>query len=136
MLNNVNCKYFVTKCLSEFNKIKKPNDVSEYLIIDNIFNTNTLIKYWRTQWLPEEYIIDYVYCEDYSCEIGDLNEYYDTKLDGNEDEMIKWGKLQSRLKNCYDTDTTYTSSLFISYFKEFDDFMKNPDPRLKIGEDN
>ena len=136
MLNNVNCKYFVTKCLSEFNKIKKPNDVSEYLIIDNIFNTNTLIKYWRTQWLPEEYIIDYVYCEDYSCEIGDLNEYYDTKLDGNEDEMVKWGKLQSRLKNCYDTDTTYTSSLFISYFKEFDDFMKNPDPRLKIGEDN
>tara|TARA_B100000900_G_scaffold131442_1_gene111214 strand:- start:1610 stop:4087 length:2478 start_codon:yes stop_codon:yes gene_type:complete len=136
MLNNVNCKYFVTKCLSEFNKIKKPNNVSEYLIIDNIFNTNTLIKYWRTQWLPEEYIIDYVYCEDYSCEIGDLNEYYDTKLDGNEDEMIKWGKLQSRLKNCYDTDTTYTSSLFISYFKEFDDFMKNPDPRLKIGEDN
>lgn len=136
MLNNVNCKYFVTKCLSEFNKIKKPNDVSEYLIIDNIFNTNALIKYWRTQWLPEEYIIDYVYCEDYSCEIGDLNEYYDTKLDGNEDEMVKWGKLQSRLKNCYDTDTTYTSSLFISYFKEFDDFMKNPDPRLKIGEDN
>ena len=136
MLNNVNCKYFVTKCLSEFNKIKKPNNVSEYLIIDNIFNTNTLIKYWRTQWLPEEYIIDYVYCEDYSCEIGDLNEYYDTKLDGNEDEMVKWGKLQSRLKNCYDTDTTYTSSLFISYFKEFDDFMKNPDPRLKIGEDN
>ena len=136
MLNNVNCKYFVTKCLSEFNKIKKPNDVSEYLIIDNIFNTNTLIKYWRTQWLPEEYIIDYVYCEDYSCEIGDLNEYYDTKLDGNEDEMVKWGKLQSRLKNCYATDTTYTSSLFISYFKEFDDFMKNPDPRLKIGEDN
>ena len=50
--------------------------------------------------------------------------------------MVKWGKLQSRLKNCYDTDTTYTSSLFISYFKEFDDFMKNPDPRLKIGEDN
>ena len=136
MLNNVNCKYFVTKCLSEFNKIKNPNDVSEYLIIDNIFNTNTLIKYCRTQWLPEEYIIDYVYCEDYSCEIGDLNEYYDTKLDGNEDEMVKWGKLQSRLKNCYDTDTTYTSSLFISYFKEFDDFMKNPDPRLKIGEDN
>ena len=44
------------------------------LIIDNIFNTNALIKYWRTQWLPEEYIIDYVYCEDYSCEIGDLNE--------------------------------------------------------------
>ena len=136
MLNNVNCKYFVTKCLSEFNKIKKPNDVSEYLIIDNIFNTNSLIKYWRTQWLPEEYIIDYVYCEDYSCEIGDLNEYYDTKLDGNEDEMVKWGKLQSRLKNCYDTDTTYSSSLFVSYFKEFDDFMKNPDPRLKIGEDN
>ena len=136
MLNNVNCKYFVTKCLSEFNKIKKPNDVSEYLIIDNIFNTNSLIKYWRTQWLPEEYIIDYVYCEDYSCEIGDLKEYYDTKLDGNEDEMVKWGKLQSRLKNCYDTDTTYSSSLFVSYFKEFDDFMKNPDPRLKIGEDN
>ena len=27
------------------------------------------------------------------------------------------------LKNCYDTDTTYTSSLFISYFKEFDDFI-------------
>lgn len=136
MLNNVNCKYFVNKCLSEFNKIKKPNNVSEYLIIDNIFNTNTLIKYWRTQWLPEEYIIDYVYCEDYSCEIGDLNEYYDIKLDGNDDEMIKWGKIQTRLKNCYDTDTTYTSSLFISYFKEFDDFMKNPDPRLKIGEDN
>jgi hypothetical protein len=135
LVNNDNCKYFISKCLEEFDKLHKPNNVSEYLIIDNIFNTNTLIKYWRTHWLPEEYIFDYVYCEDYYCDIGDLNEFYDVKLEGNEVEINKWNKIQSRLKNCYNTDTNYTSSLFINYFKEFDDFMKSPDPRLKIGED-
>ena len=37
LVNNNNCKYFIIKCLTEFDKLHKPNNVSEYLIMDNIY---------------------------------------------------------------------------------------------------
>jgi len=131
---NKNCMYFVYKCIEEFNNLNNNvNDSTEWRIIDNVFNRNMLAKYFRFEWLPEDYIIDMIYCEDYYCEAYNLDEYYKFKIDGKTKELNDWDLIQKNNKNCYKTYIG-SSVIYTKYAKMYPDFMKIDDPKLKVGE--
>ena len=133
--NTRNCKYFIYKCYNEFNKllIKDTNNITEYRIIDNVFNTNILRIYWKYHWLPEEYIFGFTACEDYICDVKDIEDYYKTKLNGKDTELEVWNKIQDKLINCNKTFQS-TSSLFIEYTKNYPNFLIDNDTKYRVGE--
>ena len=133
--NNRNCKYFISKCYNEFNKllIKDTNNITEYRIIDNVFNTNMLRIYWRYHWLPEEYIYGFTACEDYVCDVKDVEEYYKQKLNGKDADLEVWNRIQDKLIKCNKTFQS-TSSLFIEYTKDYPNFLIDDDTKYRVGE--
>ena len=74
--NTRNCKYFISKCYNEFNKlfIKDTNNITEYRIMDKVFNRNMLRIYWKYHWLPEEYIFGFTIMNDLSSRQIQLDE--------------------------------------------------------------
>lgn len=133
--NTYNCKYFISKCYDKFNDmlIKDTNNLTEYRIIDNVFNVNMLRIYWKYSWLPEEYIFGFTACEDYVCEVQDIETYYKNKLNGKQTDLDYWKKIQDKLIKC---NTTFesSSSLFIEYTKNYPDFLIDDSSKYKIGE--
>ncbi len=133
--NNRNCKYFISKCYNEFNKlfIKDTNNITEYRIMDNVFNTNMLRIYWKYHWLPEEYIFGFTACEDYICDVKDVEDYYKQKLNGKDADLDKWNKIQDKLIKCNKTFQS-TSSLFIEYTKDYPNFLIDDETKYRVGE--
>lgn len=133
--NTHNCKYFIQKCYNKFYDMnnRDTNNITEYRIIDNIFNVNMLRLYWKYAWLPEEYIFGYTACEDYVCEVQDFEEHYKNKLLGSKVDLDNWNKIQDKLINCNKTFDS-TSSLFIEYTKNYPNFLIDGDTKYKTGE--
>lgn len=133
--NTRNCKYFISKCYNEFNKllIKDTDNITEYRIIDNVFNRNMLRIYWKYHWLPEEYIFGFTACEDYICDVKDIEDYYKLKLNGKEADLEVWQKIQDKLIKCNKTFES-TSSLFIEYTKDYPNFLIDDDTKYRVGE--
>lgn len=133
--NTRNCKYFIKKCYDEFNKlfIKDTNNLTEYRIIDNVFNTNMLRVFWKYNWLPEEYIYGFTACEDYVCDVKDIEDYYKQKVQGKDNDIKHWNKIQDKLIRCNKTFET-TASLFIEYTKKYPNFLIDDSTKYKIGE--
>ena len=132
--NTHNCKYFIQKCYNKFYDMnnRDTNNITEYRIIDNVFNVNMLRLYWKYAWLPEEYIFGYT-AEDYVCEVQDFEEYYKNKLLGSKVDLDNWNKIQDKLINCNKTFDS-TSSLFIEYTKNYPNFLIDDDTKYKTGE--
>ena len=133
--NNRNCKYFIKKCYDEFHKlaIKDTNNITEYRIIDNVFNISMLRIYWKYNWLPEEYIFGFTACEDYICDVKDIEDYNKMKIQGKENDMKHWNKIQEKLVKCNKTFQT-TASLFIEYTKNYPNFLIDNDSKYRLGE--
>tara|TARA_Y100001970_G_scaffold170513_2_gene208421 strand:- start:4609 stop:7233 length:2625 start_codon:yes stop_codon:yes gene_type:complete len=133
--NTRNCKYFISKCYDEFNKlfIKDTNNITEYRIMDNVFNRNMLRIYWKYHWLPEEYIFGFTACEDYICDVKDIEDYYKQKLNGKEPDLEVWNRIQDKLIKCNKTFQS-TSSLFIEYTKDYPNFLIDNDTKYRVGE--
>lgn len=133
--NTYNCKYFISKCYNQFYDmlVKDTNNLTEYRIMDNVFNVNMLRIYWKYSWLPEEYIFGFTACEDYICEVQDIEAYYKNKLNGKQNDLDYWNKIQDKLIKC---NTTFesTSSLFIEYTKDYPNFLIDDNTKYKIGE--
>lgn len=129
------CKYFISKCYNEFNKmlVKDTNNTTELRIIDNVFNVNMLRIYWKYKWLPEEYVLGQTACEDYKCDVQDIETYYKNKTIGKKPDLDKWNRIQEKLIRC---NTTFedTSSLFIEYAKNYPNFLIDDDTKHKVGE--
>lgn len=133
--NTHNIKYFIDKCINEFDNITKKeiNKFTEFRIIDNVYNVNMLSLYWAYEWLPEEYILGIIYCEDYTCYSEEIDDFYQFKTEGNTPEINKWSKIQNKLKECYKTHIP-SSSLYINFTKNFPvDFMIDFNEKYKIG---
>lgn len=123
--NNHNIKYYIDKCIKQFDEIKdkQTNRFTEFRVMDNVYNVNMLSLYWSFEWLPEEYIIGIIYCEDYTCYSEEVSDYYKYKTIGDSQEILNWKKIQNKLKECYKTHLPL-SSLYINYSKDFPiDFM-------------
>tara|TARA_B110000091_G_C13821068_1_gene480855 strand:+ start:183 stop:4952 length:4770 start_codon:yes stop_codon:yes gene_type:complete len=133
--NTRNCKYFISKCYNEFNKllIKDTNNITEYRIIDNVFNRNMLRIFWKYHWLPEEYIFGYTACEDYVCDVKNIEDYNKQKITGKGKDLENWNKIQEKLIKCNKTFQS-SSSLFIAYTKNYPNFLIDDDAKYRIGE--
>ena len=133
--NNHNIKYYIDKCIKQFDEIKsrQTNRFTEFRVMDNVYNVNMLSLYWSFEWLPEEYIIGIIYCEDYTCYSEEVSNYYKYKTIGDSQEILKWKKIQDKLKECYKTHLPL-SSLYINYSKDFPiDFMIDFNEKYAIG---
>ena len=89
--------------------------------------------YWKYHWLPEEYIFGFTACEDYICDVKDIEDYYKQKLNGKEADLEVWNKIQDKLIKCNKTFQS-TSSLFIEYTKDYPNFLIDNDTKYRIGE--
>ena len=133
--NNNNIKYYIDKCIKQFDSIKKmqTNKFTEFRVMDNVYNVNMLSLYWTFEWLPEEYIIGIIYCEDYTCYSEEVGDYYKYKTIGDTPEILNWKKIQDKLKECYKTHVPL-SSLYINYSRDFPiDFMIDFNEKYSIG---
>ncbi len=133
--NNHNIKYYIDKCIKQFDEIKprQTNRFTEFRVMDNVYNVNMLSLYWSFEWLPEEYIIGIIYCEDYTCYSEEVSDYYKYKTIGDSQEILTWKKIQDKLKECYKTHLPL-SSLYINYSKDFPiDFMIDFNEKYAIG---
>ena len=133
--NNHNVKYYINKCITQFDKIKprQTNRFTEFRVMDNVYNVNMLSMYWSFEWLPEEYIIGIIYCEDYTCYSEEVSDYYKYKTIGDTQEILNWKRIQDKLRECYKTHLPL-SSLYINYSKDFPiDFMIDFNEKYAIG---
>ena len=133
--NNHNIKYYIDKCIKQFDTIKprQTNRFTEFRVMDNVYNVNMLSLYWSFEWLPEEYIIGLIYCEDYTCYSEEVSDYYKYKTIGDTEEILNWKKIQDKLRECYKTHLPL-SSLYINYSKDFPiDFMIDFNEKYAIG---
>ena len=72
-------------------------------------------------------------CEDYKCDVQDVETYYKNKTIGKKPDIEKWNRIQEKLNRC---NTTFedTSSLFIEYTKNYPNFLIDDDTKYKVGE--